>query len=245
MAAVGGYRWVDHDGERVLASVESTSVYRIVEGKFDERLHPRNRLGRWMDSLGDAIRGRRGTVLGTTPYHKDRDPGYPRTTHRAAKALHSDPAWRPLFDEFEQDAADLAKEHNVEIVRGERNVGVFEGEWEPSYALKVRGADQDVQAFNDALGRKHRQDAVVSFAPHPDGKDAEVHLEGGSDPDAFFKELVRLMGDEAGASFEENRWRVFVNEADGKLLRELLDVAERLHMGYEYRYGTGTYSALK
>ena len=244
------FRHVDRDGERVVARrevVEGTVVYfPLAEAiNFSERLHPRGRAGRWVDKLGDFMHGK-GTVVGTTPYLQRRDPGTaPRMTFASAAALHKDSRLSGLFGAFEKDAEDLASKHNVKLVRGERNVGVFEGVFEPSYALKVRGDKADIDAFNKDLGAKYDQKAVVGFTPDPQGSDAEISFTGGKDPDAFFKALVDIMGEDAGASYDDGVWRVFVYGGDVEVMRKLDDLGKRMGMSAKAAAGSGDYFQLR
>lgn len=244
------FRHIDRDGERVVARrevVEGTVVYfPLAEAiDFSERLHPRGRGGRWVDKLGDLIHGK-GTVLGTTPYLQRRDPGkHPRMSFASAAALHKDPHLAGLFGAFEADTEALASRHNVKLVRGERNVGVFEGVFEPSYALKVRGDKADIDAFNKDLGSMYDQKAVVGFTPDPQGSDAEIAFSGGKDPDAFFKALGDIMGEDAGASYDDGVWRVFVYGGDVEVMRGLDELGKRMGLGVKAVAGSGDYFQLR
>lgn len=263
------YRHVEHDGQRVVAErdvVDGIVVYRpLVEGRsydgplsperveiFDERLHPRGRGGRWINKLGGLLRRRPAdTVIGTTPYLKRRDPdrrkraNRGRRTFAGAAGLHTDVRMRPLLDAFEHDAEKLAAEHHVEIVAGERNVGVFEGVFEPSYAIKVRGEKADIDSFNRALGEKYDQKAVVGFTPNRHGSDAEVAFSGGDDPDAFYRALVDIMGSDAGAAYDNGVWRVFVYAGDEEVVTKLVTMGKRLGMSAEAIAGDGDYFTLR
>lgn len=262
------FRHVEHDGQRVVAErdvVDGIVVYRpLVESAyagplspdrveiFDERLHPRGRGGRWINKLGGLLRRKPAdTVIGTTPYLKRRDPdrrkraNRGRRTFAGAAALHTDVRMRPLLDAFEHDAEKLAAEHHVEIVAGERNVGVFEGVFEPSYAIKVRGEKADIDSFNRALGEKYDQKAVVGFTPNRHGSDAEVAFSGGDDPDAFYRALVEIMGNDAGAAYDDGVWRVFVYAGDEDTVGKLLDYADGAGMKARMTRGTGDYFQLR
>lgn len=197
----------------------------LAEAEWTERLHPRNRLGMWIDRLGDAIS--KPTRLGVTPYLQRRsaERGQPvPKSHAEAAGLHKDPAWAPLFDEFEVTAEALADKHGIKLERGERNVGVFEGVFEPSYTLKVKGDKDKIDEFAKELGGDFEQKAVVGFTVG-EGEDVELRMPVGDDPDAFYRELVEIMGEgEAGITYGGDEWRIFI----GAYLDDFEGISERV-----------------
>lgn len=240
------------------ASVEERLV-RIQEGRWDETLHPRGPLGRWVESFRErAARamGRETSVLGVTPFLTERRPGRPHpdlVPSGPLRRFRDAAAFRDrhavLFDDFERDADELAREHGVSIARGERNVGVFEGNFEPSYAVRVRGEKARIDAFARELGSRYDQKAVVGFTADRKGPDMEAHFSGGTDPDGFYRELVRIMGEDAGAAYDRGDWRVFLFAGAGteakKTLGALSEAAARMGMGVRFARGRGDYHELR
>jgi hypothetical protein len=179
------------------------------------------------------------TTLGVTPYYKTNDPNYPQRTYASAKALFDEPDWKATFNQFEADVRDLAKQHHVKLDSLERNVGVFEGEYEPSYAIKVSGTKAKVRALNRALGQKWKQDAVVSFKRDKDGTDAEAHITGIKDSDEFYAKLRDRLGDDAGASFDADGVRVFIYGADTDQMKKIRDIVQATS-GAKVRFARGS-----
>lgn len=218
-----------------LRAREDALRLQIQEAEYRPQLHPRDRLGKWRKS--------HLTTLGVTPYLQRHDPGSPRASYAGAGRARSD--LDRLMGEFEGDVHSLAKQHKVKLNRVERNVGVFEGIFEPSYAIDVTGDEAAVDAYNQALGAKYDQKAVVSFLADPDGSDVEVRLTGGADPDSFYRDLVKLMGEDAGASFDHDSWRVFVYGGDEQIARGLSDLADEHGMKMQAVPGQGKYHELR
>jgi thioredoxin reductase/predicted ABC-type ATPase len=154
------------------------------------------------------------TTLGATPFR--RSVTGTRGTYAEAQALHEDEEWRRQFAEpFENDIRALGEAHGIEVAEFVPNAGVFQGEFEPSYAIRVRGDDAAIEEFNRALGEKYGQESVVGFRPDPGGTDREIRFTGISDPDEFYADLVAALGDEAGASYDGSEGaRVFVYAGD-------------------------------
>ncbi len=152
-------------------------------------------------------------TLGSTPYYKTDDSKFPRATYEEALALHDSPAWKPRFAEYEDDARRMAANHGVAI-KMTRNVGVFEGAFEPSYAIEATGAKAAIAAFNKELGDTWGQDAVVGFERRHGGLDYDVEfqLPASGDKNAFYRDLVGVLGEkDAGASYNGDRVGVFVS----------------------------------
>lgn len=95
----------------------------------------------------------------------------------------------------------------------------WDATWRPTPGGRVILLPWHRPAYNKELGAKYDQKAVVGFTPDAAGKDAELRVEGGKDPDAFYKALVGVMGSDAGASFDDGVRRVFLyhgNTAEGR-----------------------------
>jgi hypothetical protein len=121
-----------------------------------------------------------GTEVSVSPARE----AYPsRAAARAAFAEHPE-----RFRRFESEAQRLAGAEGLSVELT-RNEGVWEGEWEPSYRVDVRGGDPGrAREFAHRLGREFGQDSALTFVPDPAGGDAEVHLLGG-DPDRVVEAL--------------------------------------------------------
>lgn len=222
----------------------------LEEAVWVESLHRRNRLGRWVDMFGDLLRGP-STTVGATPYLRSRSAERrqsPPGDYRKAQKLPEHPKWQALFESFESDAEKLADEHGVKLVKGERNVGAFEGAWEPSYSLKVCCDPDKISEYEKDLGAKYGQKAVVAFRPDPDGPDVELRMPAGDDPDGFFKAVTKVMGDDAGITMSNNEWRLFVGgflDDPEAVIKGIGEVAAKRGLPMTTYAGYGEYHQLR
>lgn len=180
------------------------------------------------------------TTLGVTPFLKSYS-RQPRTYSEAMR-VHRDPVWRERYGKpFESDIRALADKHGVKVDEFVPNAGVYKGHYEPSYAVKVRGPDTKVEAFNRALGSKYKQESVVGFRRDPKGTDREVRFEGIAHPDAFYRDLVEALGSDAGASYDgSGSARVFIYGGDAKQVAAVKRLAGKHGTARAYR-GRGHY----
>lgn len=148
------------------------------------------------------------------------------------------------FSDFEKQAEELSVKHNVKLEVGERNVGVFEATFEPSYTLHVRGTDAAVRDYAIELGKAWSQKAVVGFRTDSHGKDAELRYPPGDRPDAFYGALHRAMGDEAGATFDGDQWRVYIDGGNTDTVSRVLKETEKFPKP-RLAHGNGMYEQLR
>lgn len=232
-----------------------------IEESFDPVKHPRDRQGRWRETLGALARetgtsrralrraftaaaGPRST-LGVTAYYKTDDPSYPRKRFKAAKALFDESKWQAKWGRFEADIDRLAAEHGVTVVGRQRTVGVYEGEFEPSYSIEVTGSTDAVEAYNAALGRKWNQDAVVGFTPDPEGDDANIELDGLTNQNEVLRSLKTLGVDGATFTPDGSSISIFVAGDDAKTVRKVGQYAKAHAMVVSHTRGRGSYLQLK
>lgn len=228
-----------------LGSLNAIQYKRFREAMNQAGYGPREQAIIWSDRRREGLaRGNTMVpeeVLGSTPYYKTEDPQAPRRTYAEALALHKDPQWKPKLDQFRRDAKQVARRYGVRISRLEPNVGVFEGDYEPSFAIHVTGDDANVRAFNKRLGQVWGQDAVVGFHQDTEGHDREVRFTKVAKQDALFADLRKIMGDDAGASYDsDGSVRVFIGP-DPELAKQVAALAKKYGTRAVRRKGTSHY----
>lgn len=143
---------------------------------YSEWRHPRDRRGRWRDvlGLGVATARRRKLSVGVTPFRP----------HDEAEGFYDTAKAR----EFERHLHEVASKHNVTVTRTDRVTGVWIGETEPAYDVRVHDGEDGVNRWAEEVREQWDQDGVLLFRQDRKGSDRLFKLTG-VDPEAAIDAL--------------------------------------------------------
>jgi hypothetical protein len=107
---------------------------------------------------------------------------------------------------FEADLEAEAAERDLRIAEIEEAAGVFEGVFEPSVSVDLRGDPAAAEDLADEVGGRFLQQSVLVFEADPDGPDVLYILPNVGDDSREIRRAVREMADLGllGGRFVEN-----------------------------------------
>ncbi len=181
---------------------------------------PRDEHGRWR---------RTGTAVGITPNTEMVG------SFGEAAAKWADADFQHLAAKFEDD---MAKKMPGKVTF-HRQIGMWQGEWEPSYEVRVRDAPgSDAHKAAEQVQHDYGQEGIVSF-DYGGGDDAVITLGGFGDPDAMGKVLVENGMPGSSFSLDGNTASVILqNDAAGSdALGVLLSYADKNGLNVTYEFG--------
>lgn len=136
---------------------------------------------------------------------------------------------------FMSDVEDLhaAKEIPVRVQEIQPTAGVWEGDLEPSFGLKLEGDQAYVRSAAATLGKKYNQDAVALFSPATGGPGRKYTLRGVGDVDRAVS-MLRRHGI-SGATAEGEHLVIY--DMDNSLRAGILSLAKDLGTKASVRRG--------
>ena len=209
--------WLDMTEEEFREALAEMGLGGLLEA-YVERLHPRNRIGRWREKPGGVL-----TRIGATPFRG------------AGRAQGEDYFETTRYKGFENALPQMAAEAGLEFVSSTRTWGVWVGGGEPSAAVLVRDGDEAVQSFMDAVGARYDQDAVIRFKV---GDGPSVHYLSQESVDAERVEQALAEVDLPGGTVRADG-RLELIDLDDSALDQVELLAENLELTWKVERGHG------
>jgi len=220
--------------EQALAFVELPDGQQVLV-VFEEKLHPRDRKGRFTDSPN--LPNLPTLEVGGTPVR----PG----------DVEGSPALRAKFRDYDARWAEAADKLGIDIDNSEQQ-GFWDGEEEPSIATRTEADPAKVEAASALIGEHFHQDAMAVFRYDDDGPDARFAVRIPKEIDRKgIGDLIKYgMPEGQGASVQGDTAYFYAPADEGagwaENLAEVLDsdwVADRGHFTLlsDESYGDRTY----
>ena len=137
---------------------------------------------------------------------------------------------------FEKSLTELGEQNNVSVQSVERTGGVWEGNLEPSFLVKVKGNINDVIAY---LGKtqenmRGKQDAFVAFKAG-EGSGVKYVFEGVEDTNLAIRETTKA-GIKGATALDKKG--LIVYDVDGSLASQIKKLSKALSINPTKTYGT-------
>jgi hypothetical protein len=187
-------------------------VLAALQEAYAEALHPRDRHGRWRESLGALARDQGLTRKALRKAFTDAVPDMRKALRRAGQpsqniGITPYRGQSKMPDEYRESSRyrnylstmkRVAREENVRIEGIEHVDGLWQGEREPADSVWVSGDPEAVRRFGLRMGKKYNQDSVMFFRPtSKDAADSVLVTVPAADRERAYK-MLDAMGQPGG-----------------------------------------------